>query len=785
MQTLKAFFLCFLFFTANGMGQERRDQLVGKVVDVNNRGIEGVSVQLVATGEIQFTDGEGKFKFSKKGGFVVGEPSYSFVLEMDGYRTVGPTTNIVVFGSGAINNLVMKRVLDNLLWITVVDGETGEFLEGVKVDIKGRTKTTNEFGKVSYDFSAYGVSSLQASFSKTCYKNQILEVSDSGDEKVVLVPNCKTEKASKGNFDVLAATEILDRAMASRDGSIRGQNEALEGLIRNGYSYQNANFDGISLAGAQLLATNFKSATFEVSDLRGTHFTGTTLDQAILNFAMAEKASFNKVVARETRFQYLQGKEATFAEADLYRSSFFLSDLSNTDFSKANLKGACLAFCNLSGANFAGADLTDAILYGSVLDKADFTNAIIQNTDVTGAVANSVGFSKEQKRELRRSAPFQYPIRLEIFGETRESARYDYKYPDFSAEQSKLSRLPLSIPGSLKFRDADALKPIGVLRRYSREGPNYINATYRFEAKFWDHAQRGNKLLSKLRNHIDFIDASIKQMQAVEGSGEELKAILSTLEKQVSDTRYKGPLHWDADSQNVLMLAQGVLRPEELKPYDWKSLALSRCAVDKSAQSGKNSWNSFYPEGTACGFLPPQHVELYKKWTLARAARLRVKHLDVPYRINSYKLGRLQSAGTSLPGKNQRFLFKKFKGTYKALAYFKSKDMPFEAQEFYLHLNNRNLRSFLKLPENTDRYYITLGDNEIPKPPKGQYSSDYYFDLVVRYTFKDISVTTLRNSKLYVLDVVPTSAYILKEGKVLWESPIKVGPLLDDGYRDD
>ena len=230
-------FFCFNLFIITG--QNTKTQLIGRVVDINtSKGIEGVEVQLLSTGDLFYTDSEGKFKFIDSRGFIIGEPNYSFIIQKEGYLTVGNTNNMVMFGSGTINNLAMKPDLEKFLWLVLKNGRTGEFIKNATVDILGNTKQTNSLGKVSYDYSKYGNVELKVSIKKECFKDLIVKLSSSkGEKEINMIPTCNKDDDEAIKRDPLKASQILDRALKSRNGSKQGQVKALEFLKNRGYDF--------------------------------------------------------------------------------------------------------------------------------------------------------------------------------------------------------------------------------------------------------------------------------------------------------------------------------------------------------------------------------------------------------------------------------------------------------------------------------------------------------------------------------------------------------------------
>jgi len=184
------FFTTLILLLCSSIFGQPVNQLSGKVVDLNNKGIEGVEVRLESTGDSKFTDQDGNFEFN--GEFIRAEPLYSFELYKEGYIPVGNThQKKAIFVKGNIENILMKEDTEKYLWITVVDAENMKFLKSVEIDIRGKQKKTNKNGKAKFDLSKIGEETINATFLKECYKDELNQVNTSGEEIIKLINICK------------------------------------------------------------------------------------------------------------------------------------------------------------------------------------------------------------------------------------------------------------------------------------------------------------------------------------------------------------------------------------------------------------------------------------------------------------------------------------------------------------------------------------------------------------------------------------------------------------------
>jgi len=577
-------------------------------------------------------------------------------------------------------------------------------------------------------------------------------------------------------LDLPTALALLDRAIKAKDGSKQGQVAAIEDLLKRGFSYKNTSFDGVSLAGAMMPGADFSSSSFVDGDLSNTEFEGGKLDGANLNFANLQNASLRNVNAEETYFQYAQADSAHFDNAKLNRSSFFLSRLPGASFKNAKLRGACLAFCDLTGADFTGADLTDAIIFSSVVDKAIFKDAIINNTDVGASVANNISFTPEQRNELRRSSPLVRYLDIQIWGHARHTNQWNASYPDFSSYYTKLVKIPETLSGSLKFRNENAMQPVGPFRTYRRRGPNDIRSSYWFDVEFWEQSDRSQRLKKRLKDYGEFLFEQISAQASIEGSGQELKTWMSFIEKNSQATACSGPLIWTNDAYMTLLLSKGMISPNDINESDWKSLAVGRCQQDAkySADLHRDSWKPMYPPGAMCEMLPPSHVDAYKKWTIARSKNPGFQQIEAVYRVSVAALNRAKRiTGEGTSSKEQILIFDELKDTYQHLddSMVSSSWKRQANEEFLLGLPAKVSKgpAWLKLPAARARYSVVMSPDQLAFPKPENNSQDTFFQFRVVF---DLSEVSLKDGSIYELTVIPKNAKIEVEGNKIWEGAI-------------
>ena len=179
------------------------------------------------------------------------------------------------------------------------------------------------------------------------------------------------------------------------------------------------NFEGITLARANLKRADLKGADFykvdlseanlEGADLTNANLTATTLTKADLSGADLSGADLRGANLRRTNLRRanLDGvdlfgadlsdanlSEATLTKTYLIGADLIGADLSGADLSGADLRGADLTNANLTGANIQGANLNGAILSRVNLTGLDLTAMNLRRADLSGANLNRVNLDE-------------------------------------------------------------------------------------------------------------------------------------------------------------------------------------------------------------------------------------------------------------------------------------------------------------------------------------------------------------------------------------------------------
>lgn len=169
--------------------------------------------------------------------------------------------------------------------------------------------------------------------------------------------------------------------------------------------FENADLDGLALAGARMaqavlrnasmVASRWRGGVFDGADLTGTNLSQAVLFDCTLTAAKLERASLEGATLRSVTMDRADLQAAVLAGARIAHSSFKGATLTG-----ARLAGAALENVDLSGARLDGADLGGARLHrcnldGASLRNADLRRAIIhqcrhEGADMTGATTDGL-----------------------------------------------------------------------------------------------------------------------------------------------------------------------------------------------------------------------------------------------------------------------------------------------------------------------------------------------------------------------------------------------------------
>jgi uncharacterized protein YjbI with pentapeptide repeats len=423
---------------------------------------------------------------------------------------------------------------------------------------------------------------------------------------------------------------VLRAAVAERATGDAGQVAAIRQLFRDGRSLSGFDLAGLHLKGADLAGGDLSGAELLGVDLENAGLAGARLSQSRLAFATLNSARASGLHAREARLYFADGTRADFADADAERSNWHGAQLSGASFRRAKLSGASFMMADLRGADFRGADLRGAFFIGALLTGARFDEALVDNTDLTGAVGDAAQFTVAQRAALcatenRRAFTWR------LVRETK-STRYDSgrAYSDLERASFPLAR-GLSLLQRCGQRSA---VPAG--RRTIWKAGAYEAIVEGLDiflpAEILDRAGRERRYVERLRASAEALNAAYQGAAFVKVTGESHRRLLAALERNATKARLESPATLDGDAMTMYLLRS---RPDAVEPSHWVQMAEQWAAreaagIDSLRRNHGNHWPLFFPPGTSPSELAPEHVEVFKRWTLQRAreypVRVTVQH---------------------------------------------------------------------------------------------------------------------------------------------------------------
>ncbi len=119
-------------------------------------------------------------------------------------------------------------------------------------------------------------------------------------------------------------------------------------------------------------------------------------------------ADFSKSDLKGSTFYLTNLQDANLSFSDLEGASLFGAKLLNTDLSNTNLKNATLDSAVFDGTNLSNAVLEDAFAYNARfldvdIEGADFTNVVIRPDDLKYLCSIAEGVNQKTKRNTRES----------------------------------------------------------------------------------------------------------------------------------------------------------------------------------------------------------------------------------------------------------------------------------------------------------------------------------------------------------------------------------------------
>jgi hypothetical protein len=145
-----------------------------------------------------------------------------------------------------------------------------------------------------------------------------------------------------------------------------------------------------------------------------------------------------------------------------------------------------------------------------------------------------------------------------------------------------------------------------------------------FPATLLDRANRGAKFYARFEDQLHRLEQALADRRIVVAPGPVHRGITAALEKKLSRTEpVTGEIWLEPEVLFLLALRE---HPERFDEYRWQSRAEQRL-FDEQPRDGTEPdppgpWPPFFPPGLLAQQVGPDHVDLYRRWTEARAAAL-------------------------------------------------------------------------------------------------------------------------------------------------------------------
>jgi uncharacterized protein YjbI with pentapeptide repeats len=208
---------------------------------------------------------------------------------------------------------------------------------------------------------------------------------------------------------IVGATEIRKRRFwdnlitAEKQGNHTAMIQALQEMVKAGFSLAEIQLGFANLSGANLSGANLRAADLTAANLGGTNLSSANLSAA--NLSAADFSAANLSAANLSR-AYLNQAHLSFV--NLSDGNLRGADLRGADLGAANINRTDLSTANLNGTNLSMADLKDANLKKAEFGCSKNPWGEFKCTDLSGAknlTPEQVKYAKNWEKALRLSAP--------------------------------------------------------------------------------------------------------------------------------------------------------------------------------------------------------------------------------------------------------------------------------------------------------------------------------------------------------------------------------------------
>lgn len=424
--------------------------------------------------------------------------------------------------------------------------------------------------------------------------------------------------------DIERALEVLGRASEAKPTGDVGQVAAVEKLVRQGAELSGMDLSGLDFAGASLAKASLLEAALIGVSFERTVLQGADLSEARLDFAELSKARFEGSRMVRSRAYFANADGAVFDDLKGASSNWMAASARGASFQRADLRGASFKFADLTDADFTGATLTETLFIGAILDGATFTGATLSNTDLTSAYGSAAMFTSEQQGKLCATRFSQqgdgYVELTRVVPSTRFDSGQDYQQIASGRFDYVLNGLSRLDPCEERQHRPGWQPPI-----YTLTGPELIRARYdlQYAAGLLDVGGRREKFIARFRDQLKRLDEAVDRGRIIEVPGEVRQAITKELESNLNGTSpLVAELPFGGESMHLLALRRV---PGYADSVNWAAWARKHYQDELERAWGGEApsiWPRFFPQDFSPEQLSPEHVELYRRWTLARAEQV-------------------------------------------------------------------------------------------------------------------------------------------------------------------
>lgn len=468
---------------------------------------------------------------------------------------------------------------------------------------------------------------VKRAVSKRSEMKQIPQVS-SEVTKAVCLSQCRSEAEARSGA-VAGALSILNHARTLRASSDIGQIQAVRTLAASGHKLDGLDLEGIGFQRGPMSYSHFSGASLLLANFDGAALVNSNFSGAGLGFVSAASADFERANLSDSIWYFASAERAKFPGTSASRSNWEGADLRGANFSGANLSGAAFTRANLTGADFSKSDLTNAIFVGAILDGAKFNGATMSNTDFSGAIGSSAQLSVAQQRGICGTS--------ELASDSTYRIRITEDVQDQSRDGSISTRVLVDelVPrvGGLRYlraceRRGEVIaaghRPVLFMKAYEREV---------IHGEFW-YALRPRSFLG-LANRRDLMvkraQTQIAELRRANESGRYFRVpsdrhvqLRQFLAGKIKDSRVIGPVALDPET---VFVYQARFQPGSIPDSQWEGaarqwLVYEEARLRDAARGESTQWVRFFPQGTLVEELDSPEGELFKRWTVARAAEI-------------------------------------------------------------------------------------------------------------------------------------------------------------------